>query len=301
MTHPDIELRHLRYFVAVAEDLSFTRAAERINLAQPALSQQIRQLEDRIGARLFHRAPRVALTVAGAAFLVGARRVLADVQHAAETAARAAAAKPSTLRIGFASSAALTPFPTIVRQFAAIRRDMSVRLCEMHSAEQVDALRRGAIDVAVLREPILDSEITSDEFFREPFVLVLPSRHRLLRHRSPLARCAEYPFIIFPRRVAPMLYDQIQTICLEAGFIPRVEHEAFEWHTIIALVAAGLGIAIAPASVAALHLSLTVLRPLPSAAGRAVLFLCYDQASSVAHVRDFARFARRAMRQKGSA
>jgi DNA-binding transcriptional LysR family regulator len=297
MEQMNIELRHLRYFVAVAEDLSFTRAASRLALAQPALSQQIRQLETRIGAPLFSRTPRVALTPAGAGFLTAARRTLADVRQAAEAAARVTAGEPGVLHVGLASSAALSALPGVVREFAASRRHVAVRLHEMHSADQVDAIRRGALDVAVLREPIRDVGLTSVELFREPFVLAVPRQHPLLRRRlAQLAECADEPFVLFPRRVAPLLYDQVQAICREAGFTPRIESEALEWHTIIALVAAGFGLSIAPASVAALRIRGARLRPLPVTSARAVLYLGYDKQSGGPVVRDFVRFARRRMR-----
>jgi DNA-binding transcriptional LysR family regulator len=161
----------------------------------------------------------------------------------------------------------------------------------------VDAVRRGALDVAVLREPIRDTGLISVELFREPFVLVVPRHHPLLRRRSSqLAECADESFVLFPRRVAPVLYDQVQAICREAGFTPRIENEALEWHTIIALVAAGLGLSIAPASVAALRIRGARLRPLPAASTRAVLYLGYDKQSGAPIVRDFVRFARRQMR-----
>lgn len=289
--HP-LELRHLRYAIAVAEDLSFTRAAARLRIAQPALSQQIRQLEERVGVRLFERRPRVAVTAAGLAFLGPARRALTDVLQASDAANRAHAGRPPLLRIGLASTAALTTIPTVIRSFAKAHPGVDLRLQEMHSAEQVEALRRGMLDVAVLREPILDPAIASMELVREPFVLALPRRHPLARRRLvEVSGCANEPFVLFPRHVAPTLHDQILALCREAGFRPRLENEAVEWHTIMALVAAGLGVTIGPASLGRLRVQGVTVRPLRTGAGRAVLFLCYDERAATSATRDFAAFA----------
>jgi DNA-binding transcriptional LysR family regulator len=296
MGHDAIELRHLRYFKAVAEEQSFTGAAQRLHLAQPALSQQIRQLEERLGVRLLERVPRVALTPAGASLLESAQRILRDVQLAAETAARVAAGQRAVLDVAIASSAALTRLPSVIKEFCNAHPEADVRLHEMHSAEQVDALKRGALDLAVMREPTTEASLTSVELVREPFVLVLPPRHPLLRYRAPaLGRCASDAFVLFPRRVAPALFDQIQTICREAGFSPRVASEASEWHTIVALVAAGMGISIAPASVASLRVRGASVRALRSTAGRAVLYLCFHETPRSPTARVLARFIQRRM------
>jgi DNA-binding transcriptional LysR family regulator len=297
MDYNTIELRHLRYFVAVAEEGSFTRAAARLHLAQPALSQQVRQLEDRIGLRLLERSPRVSLTLAGASFLQSAHRLLRDVHLAADAAARVAAGQRTVLDVGLASSAALTPFPAAIKDFCNRHPTVDVRLHEMHSAEQVEALKRGTLALAVMREPVADTSVTSIELIREPFVLVLPPRHPLLRDRAPsLKRCASDAFVLFPRRVAPTLFDQIHTICREAGFSPRVESEASEWHTIVALVAAGMGVSIAPASASALRIRGASVRPLRSTVGRAVLYLSYDTGAPNPATRALGRFLQRRMR-----
>jgi DNA-binding transcriptional LysR family regulator len=290
----DVEVRHLRYCIAVAEDLSFTRAAARLNIAQPALSQQIRQLEQRLGTTLFVRTPRVSLTAAGAAFVAAGRHALAHVQQAAEIARRVATGAKAVIHVGLASSAALTGIPAIVSRFMNANRDVEVQLRELHSAEQVDALRQGTLDVAILREAVTDAAFASHELLREPLELLTSVRHRLARASSiQLSRCADEAFVLFARRTAPTLYDQIIATCGEAGFTPRVVHEAQEWHTITALVAAGLGISIAPRSVAALRIGGTRLRRLPAASGRAVLFLCYPREAATDATRRFVRFALR--------
>lgn len=289
----DIELRHLRYFIALAEDLSFTRAAARLHIAQPALSQQIRQLEQRIGATLLLRTPRVSLTPAGAELAAAARHTLAHVQQAAETARRVAVGSRAVIHVGLASSAALTRIPAIVKRFMDTHPDAEVRLREMHSAEQVEALKQGALDVAILREAVTDATFASHELLREPPSLIVSASHRLARvRRLDLSQCASEPFILFARRTAPTLFDQIINVCRESGFAPRIVHQAEEWHTIASLVAAGLGISIGPYGVGGLGIQGMVVRPLPTAAGRAVLFVCYPKESMSEEVRRFVQFAR---------
>ncbi len=301
MVH-DVELRHFRYFVAIAEDLSFTRAAARLNIAQPALSQQIRQLEQRLGTVLLVRAPRVSLTPAGLALMAGARRALAHVHQATDTARRVGAGTRSALRVGLASSAALTAIPAVVKRFKAAHPAVDVRLREMHSAEQLDALRNGALDVAILREATTDPALASHELLREPLVLLAPAKHPLARIRAiDLARFADEAFVLFARRTAPTLFDQITALCGEAGFAPRVVHEAQEWHTISALVAGGLGISIAPQSVAALGIRGTIVRRLSAAGQRAVLFVCYPSDAAPELTRSFVGFARSHLRAKAGA
>lgn len=294
----DIELRHLRYFAAVAEELSFTRAAARLGIAQPALSHQIRQLETRLGTALFLRAPRVALTPAGTAYLPATRRALTQVQQAASIAQRVGAGRQAVLHVGIASAAALSPFPRVVRAFMADHPEIEIRLREMHSADQLAALRSGALDVGVLREAVTDQSFVTFEILREPLVVLLPLRHRLARARTVvLARCADEPFVLFPRETAPTLHDQIFTMCREAGFAPHVENEAHEWHTIAALVAAGFGISIAPASVAPLHVRGTVMRRLLPKTQPTALFLCTPANSQAEAVLAFTKFVASSMRR----
>ena len=287
----DIELRHLRYFATVAEELSFTRAAERLNIAQPALSQQIRQLETRLGTSLFVRSPRVALTPAGIAFLPAARRALTQVQQAASIATKVGAGRRAVLHVGLTSAASLTRLPRAVRTFMIKHPEIEVRMREMHSRDQLDALRSGTLDVGVLREIPPDQSFVMREILREPLMIILPSRHPLTRQSVvKLARCAGEAFVLFPRQGAPTLHDQILTMCREAGFTPRVESEAHEWHTIAALVAAGFGVSIAPASVAALRVRGTVMHRLLPATQPTALYLSTAADSRSEYVAAFTRF-----------
>jgi DNA-binding transcriptional LysR family regulator len=298
----DIELRHLRYFAAVAEELNFTRAAARLNIAQPALSQQIRQLETRLGTALFARVPRVALTRAGAAFLPAARRALAQVRQAAVIAERVGAGHRAVLHIGLTSGGSMSRFPQVVREFMELHSDIAVRLSEMHSTDQIEALRSGALDVGIVREAVIDQPFTTREILREPLRVVLPARHPLAAQRSvALADCADEPFILFPRSGAPTMFDQIANMCREAGFTPRVETEAHEWHTIAALVAAGFGISIAPASVTALRVRGSVVRRLLPATKPTALFVCTAAESNSDVVTTFVEFVVETMRVRETA
>ena len=171
----------------------------------------------------------------------------------------------------------------------------------MHSAEQLDALRNGALDVAILREAATDPALASHELLREPLVLLAPAKHPLARIRAiDLARFADEAFVLFARRTAPTLFDQITALCGEAGFAPRVVHEAQEWHTISALVAGGLGISIAPQSWRHSE-SADVVRRLSAAGQRAVLFVCYPSDAAPELTRSFVGFARSQLRAKAGA
>lgn len=274
----DVELRHLRYFIAVAEEGNFSRAARRLSMAQPPLSQQIRQLEERLGVALFERRPRVRLTPAGERLLPAGRHQLALLERSLEAARRASNEPRGVLQVGFSSSAALTVLPKVWQRFRARTPEGELRLHELHSAEQLERLRAGVLDIAILRESPVDDAFTVRELLREPLVAVLPGRHRLARSAAVrVGALAREPLVLFPRSTAPMLYDQILSVCAEAGFAPAMGAEAREWHTITALVAAGFGVAIAPASVGRLRLTGAVTRPLRPSVRRAVLFLCHTR------------------------
>jgi len=295
----DIELRHLRYFLAVAEELSFTRAATRLCIAQPALSQQIRQLEERLNAVLFTRTPRVTLTPAGKAFMVAGHRALTHVQQAAAIATKVGSGRRAVLHVGLSSAASMTQFPRVVREFTEQHPDIESRIREMHSTEQLEALRTGALDAGIVREAPSDVPFVVHEVVREPLMIILPERHRLARHAAiPLSRFADESFVLFPRSGAPTLHDQVVAMCREAGFTPRVENEAHEWHTMAALVAAGFGVSIAPASVAGLRVRGSTMRRLLPEADRTALYLCTPANAGSDALGAFARFIIAQMRQQ---
>ncbi|HCH7469533.1 TPA: LysR family transcriptional regulator [Pseudomonas aeruginosa] len=248
-----MELRHLRYFIAVAEELHFGRAAERLGISQPPLSQQIQALEEEIGARLFERTNRrVELTDAGRLFLDESRQVLAQVDKAVLLARRAHLGELGELKIGFTSSA---PFPsTIPSSIHAFRKaypDVHLDLQEMSSRQVLKALLEESLQVGVIRPLALPDAVHWVELFREPLVAVLRADHPLAAGSEDglaIAALAEEPFVFFPRSYGTGLYDQVIALTRQAGFSPRIAQEASEAMTIIGLVSAGLGVSILPAS-----------------------------------------------------
>lgn len=248
-----MELRHLRYFVAVAEELHFGRAAERLGISQPPLSQQIQALEEELGARLLERTNRrVALTEVGRLFLAEARQVLAQSDKAVQLARRAQRGEIGELKIGFTSSAPFTS--TIPRSIFAFRQAypaVHLELLEMSSRQVVAALQERRVQVGVIRPLALPEGMDRTELFREPLVAVLRADHPLAQGRDGgigLAELAEEPFVYFPVSFGTGLYDQLLELTRQAGFTPRIAQEAGEAMTIIGLVAAGLGVSVLPAS-----------------------------------------------------
>ena len=262
-----MELRHLRYFVAVAEELNFTRAAGRLHISQPPLSQQIRQFEDEIGVRLLDRTGRrVKLTQAGEAVLTEARNTLSQANRIPAIAQRTSQGLGGTLRVGFSSAAAHTILPRVVRSFRSRAPEVKLQLHEMSTEHQIEKLRDASIDIGFVRLPLEspDASLVVKPIFREPLILAMLRGHALSRRRLISTRdLANVPFIRFPRNVAPGLYDQIDRICFRMGFKPNVVQEALEIQTTISLVAAGIGVAIVPESVRNLGYRQIVYRQLP--------------------------------------
>jgi DNA-binding transcriptional LysR family regulator len=246
-----VELRHLRYFVAVAEELHFGRAAARLGIAQPPLSQQIRQLEGELDVELFARGNRrVALTEAGRVFLADARDVLLRVDRAAVAARRAARGETGALAVGVVPSATYGLMPRVFRTFRARNPDVSFSVTVMNSGMQVVGIRAGALQVGFVRPPFGDETLAAETVHEEPVVVVLPTGHGLARRRAlPLAALAGEPLVLFPREPRPSWQDFVQGLCRDAGFEPTVAQEAADLATAMALVAAGLGVTLVPASV----------------------------------------------------
>ena len=253
-----MELRHLRYFVAVAEELHFGRAAARLNIAQPPLSRQIRDLERELGTPLFARVPRgVELTPAGLAFLPEARLTLAQAERAQRTARRAARGEIGRLRVGFVEAATYSGIlPDVLGFFRMHLPDIGLSLSEMTVAEQSEAFREGRIDVGLLHDPPADHErwLKVQPVYADPLIAAVPETHALAERASgdalALRDLAAEPFVLFPRVTAPALYDSVIARCRAAGFSPRVVQEAAGWHTLSALVGAAVGVSVVPRSLA---------------------------------------------------
>jgi DNA-binding transcriptional LysR family regulator len=260
-----MELRHLRYFVTVAEELHFGRAARRLHLSQPPLSMQIKSLEQELGTPLLLRTQRrVELTAAGEAFLKEAREILVRVSAAAETARRAARGETGQLEVGFVSIADYNILPPVLREFRQRSPGIRLSLREATTDVQLRELVEERMDVGFLLTPVADERLQVLPLLRERLVAALPERHPAAQGsgRVSLKRLADSPLILFPRHMAPRLHDNIIGICSAAGFAPRVEQEAVQMQTIISLVSAGLGIALIPESLRHLGRTGVVYRPL---------------------------------------
>lgn len=248
-----MELRHLRYFVAVAEELNFNRAAKRLHIAQPPLSRQIRDLERELGTPLFDRVPRgVELTAAGRAFLPEARLTLAQAERAQRTAQRAARGEVGRLRVGFVEAASHSGIlPEVLGFFRMHLPSIGLSLFEMDSLEQTEAFREERIDLGLMHGAPADADrwLKVEPVYAEPLVSAVPETHPLAtRARIALSEFADEPFLLFPRHVAPAMYDDVIARCRAARFSPRVVQTVAGWHTLAALVGAGVGVTFVPRS-----------------------------------------------------
>jgi DNA-binding transcriptional LysR family regulator len=262
-----MELRHLRYFVAVAEELHFGRAAHRLHLAQPALSQQIKQLEKELGVLLLSRTKRsVALTEPGRAFLAEARRTLDSADQAVRAARRASRGETGTLRVGYVDLATWLGFPTILRQFRHRFPSVDVTLVELHREPQREALVRGDLDVGFFTLSERDHGLAGAPIASEPLVVALPSEHpRAADSRLDLSDLAEDSWVLFPRELRTVYVELILEHCRAAGFVPRIIQEASQLHALVGLVSAGVGVTILPRAMAATPRQGVVYRPLTDA------------------------------------
>jgi DNA-binding transcriptional LysR family regulator len=262
-----MELRQLRYFVAVAEELHFRRAAARLHMSQPPLSHQIRLLEEELGCELLSRTRRrVEMTPAGEAFLRDARAVLGDLDRAGRNARRIHDGQTGLLRVSFAGSALLSLVPRVVQRLGAVHPEIDIELRERSTSDQVRALAAGVTDLGLAPLPVADPGLDVEVLARERTVAAVPAAHPLARtRRLTLRRLAEHPFVLFPREQAPGYHDLLMTAVTSAGTPPRVIQQAAETQTIMGLVAAGAGVSLVPASVQQLALEGVVYRPVADA------------------------------------
>ncbi|WP_308816679.1 LysR family transcriptional regulator [Pseudonocardia alni] len=260
-----MELRQLESFVVVAEELHFGRAAARLQVSGPPLSQQIRRLEREVGATLFDRHTRaVALTPAGAAFLPRARRALAAADEAVEAAREAAAGGTGSVRLGFAGPSSNAWLYRTARRFRAHRPQARLVLVTgRFSGELAEDLRTDRVDAALIRTPVDDDGLVVHEIDRHRLVAALPEEHPLAgRDTIDLAELAHDPFVTYPARRMAVMRTSVDAACLHAGFLPRIEQEAPETHTLLSLVGAGVGVGLALEATAELRTPGVVLVPL---------------------------------------
>ena len=292
-----MELRHLRYFVAIADAGHFTRAAKALGIGQPPLSQQIQQLERELGLSLFHRLPRgVQLTEAGQAFADDARRVLRDVDQAVERARRVARGELGRIRVGMINSAPFHPLiPQVIREFRRRYPNVGFSLEERTTPGLVTAVRNETVDVAFVR-PIHGSHegLGIEAVIDEDLMVALPAGHALAkRTRIALMALSIEPFVLFSHAVGAGLHDEIVGACRSAGFSPRVVQEASQVTSIVNLVASGLGVSILPASMQHMHTDGVVFRPIQRPVPKARLSLIYRQSdresAQIARLRELIR------------
>ncbi len=290
----DVELRHLRYFVAVAEELHFGRAAERLHLSQPPLSQQIRKLEEMLGYALLVRTSRsVALTSAGAAYLERARRTLHMVQRDLEETRRIGEGGVGSLHVGFVGSAILTTLPRVFSAYRARFPGVQLHLHESFTTQVAEGLETGSLDVGVLRDGD-DSEVTTRaELFTEPYVAVLPVTHGCAGQKSvsPGMLRGE-PLVYYPRSAGTRAFEKPLTMFEEHGFRPQIVQEASHWLSILRLVGAGLGISVAPACVRRIATDEVVCVPLRGTKVMSAVELAWKTGDERPSVRQFVQLAR---------
>lgn len=246
-----MDLRHLRYFIAVVEEKSFLRAAARLHISQPPLSTQIKELERELDAILLDRSPRgVELTAAGRVFYAEARSILARVEHARIATHRAAHGEEGTLTIGFVSIADYSVLPPALRQFRTQFPAIDVQLHELTTDAQIRELAAERIDVGIALAPVDDQNLTFTPLHAEKLVVAIPTEHRLAQKGGTvrLRDLAEEQFVMVPRILAPGLHDLMLAFCRDCGFVPQVMQYAKQMQTVISLVSSGFGVALVPES-----------------------------------------------------
>ncbi len=244
----EIELRHLRYFIAVAEELHFSRAAERLHIAQPPLSQQIRQLEEWIGHPLFLRTSRsVRLTPAGKELLLRVSQTMRKLESDIRNTRQVGRGETGTLAIGFVGSSILTSLPNLLNHYRKQYPDVKLRLQEFYTSTLVEALQDGTMDVGFLRDPEEVEGLHMERMLAEPFIAILPSSHRLARKKSiAIPSLRGEPFVLFSRSCGEGAWAKTVGMCEQHGFLPKIVQEGPHWLTLLRLVGAGIGVTLAP-------------------------------------------------------
>jgi DNA-binding transcriptional LysR family regulator len=288
-----IELRHLRYFLAVAETLHFSKAAAQLGIAQPPLSQQIKRLEELLGHRVFDRTTRgVKLTLAGQLLAERARSTLQKVQDDLELVRRLGRGEEGALTVGFSGSIMFTDLPVAIEAYRRRYPKVELRLRELVTSAQIAALLNGTIDLAFLRDADPTEGIQLSTLLAERYVAVIPRNHPLAHKPSLRVRDLRgQPFIFFARSMGPLAFDRTFACCERYGFRPEVVQEAPQWPTLVRLVAAGLGVSLAPGCVAKVAIPGAVYREI-HAANRTTVDLGVKTGSSMVLANNFMLLAR---------
>lgn len=286
-----MELRHLRYFVVLAEELHFGRAARRLAISQPPLSVAIRQLEESVGARMFERnSKEVRLTPAGDALQVSARRLLRQAEEAALEARDVSQGSAGRLRIGFVGAMLYRGLPQALRKFQAQHPAVRITLAELNSGEQIAELLHDRLDVGFVHTSRMPAELRHALLVSEPFVACVPVGHRLARRRSvPIAGLRDEPFVLFSRSASPDYHERILAICADAGFRPEVRHEVRHWLSVVSLVSQGMGVALVPSALHHAALRGAVFRPLEEEVAHSDAYCVWREGPENAVVQGFLR------------
>jgi len=244
-----MELRQLQYFVVLAEELHFSRAAQRLHMSQPPLSVAIKQLEDRLGCKLFERTSKeVHLTAAGKHLQIQAQDILERSRRIALDTKAIAQGMAGCLRLGFVGSSMYRGLPQALDRLQEIHPKVRVDLHELNSAEQVAALQQGKIDLGLMHTLAPTVGFKSCTLLREPFMACLPSHHKLaLQRQLSVASLAKERWILFSGAVSPEYFRSIQNLCVSAGFTPELRHEVRHWLSVLSLVSNNQGVSIVPA------------------------------------------------------
>jgi DNA-binding transcriptional LysR family regulator len=286
-----LNLRHLQFFVVLAEELNFTRAARRLHVAQPALSQQIRALEDRLGAALIDRSSRpMRLTEAGTYFFAEARQILSQYEQASGAAREIGQGVRGWLGIGFTRSAMYSVLPPALKRFSAAHPGIELKLYEMLTEEHAPALREQRIHVGIGRQAQPVDGCTTRVLLQEKLMAAVPADHPLAAaRRLRIQDLADAPFVFYPKYPNAQFPRLVEGLCRDAGFAPKVVHQAYEIQTAIALVAAGLGVTLVGESVARHGRADVVYLPLAgrSASALTTLTATYRTGDPSPALRDF--------------
>jgi DNA-binding transcriptional LysR family regulator len=300
-----MEFRHLKYFVTVAEERHFTRAAERLGMAQPPISQQIHKLEEELGALLFRRLTRgVELTDAGRVLYEDAKRILILVDQAKSRAQSAARGQTGTIRVGFASSVVFHPvIAEIVASYRESHPQVTISPCESNISALVEDLLDERIDLAIIRQTGLATErVKLEPLLDEKMLVVLPPDHALAQAgRIRLEALARERLILFPRSIAPLLYDDVISACEHAGFTPELGQESTQVASAVSMVAAGFGVTVVPHSIRHVYAAGVSYHEIEGPQPTAHVVLAYRSDEFSKLVRDFVDVSKRRIWQRNAA
>lgn len=276
-----LEFRHLRYFIALAEELHYGRAAQRLAISQPPLSVAIQQLEANVGARLFDRDSKgVRLTPAGETFRLSAQALLSRAEDACALAREVQAGEVGRLRLGFVGSTLFHGLASWLQEFQTRYPKVEVVVVELNSQDQIEALLHEELDLALVHTDRLPPGLASRPLYSEPFLACLPAGHPMATKRQvALASLSDQPFILFSRKGSPDYHARIIEMCRSQGFYPRLQHEGRHWLSVVSLVAQGLGVSIVPAAFKQAGIQGAVFKPLTESIEASAVFAAWRRDS----------------------